>query len=162
MLDYENREAFVNDNFHGPSTSQFARFVIIDSTLYALEQNISPIEKRLLGDDFGKIKRVRDAIAHLDILLNVKSDGQFDSISIVQFISWCAVLPSIKSHHDNEHDFYEKYLKQSYTGQHTWPAWNTVFNRRKTVGLDVNQRRLDAASFQSVFSKKCGTDETNN
>lgn len=162
MLDYENREEFVNDNFHGPSTSQFARFVIIDSTLYALEQNISPIEKRLLGDDFGKIKRVRDAIAHLDILLNVKSDGQFDSISIVQFISWCAVLPSIKSHHDNEHDFYEKYLKQNYTGQHTWPAWNTVFNRRKTVGLDVNQRRLDGASFQSVFSKKCGTDETNN
>lgn len=162
MLGYDNRDDFINDNFHGPSTSQFARYVIVDSTLNALEQNISPIEKRLLGDDFGKIKRVRDAIAHLDILLNVKSDGQFDSISIVQFISWCGVLPSIKSHHDNEHDFYEKYLKQSYTGQHTWPAWNTVFNRRRTVGLDVNQRRLDAASFQLVFSQKCGTDETNN
>lgn len=157
MLDYDNRDEFINENFHGPSTSQFARYVVIDSTLNALDKNISPLEKRLFGDDFNKITRVRTAKTHIDSLLDVKASGLFDSLSIVQCISWCEVLPSTKPHHDNERDFYEKYLVPSYIGNHRWPAWNTVFNRRKTVGKDDQQRKLDAASFESKYKQFCGT-----
>lgn len=160
MLNYDTRDEFINDHFHGPTTSQFARYVIVDSTLNALERDISPLEKRLLGYDFNKIRRVRTAKAHIDSLLDIKPSGQFDPHSIVQCIRWCGVIPSTKQHHDNEHDFYEKYLKPDYAGTHTWPAWNTVFTVRKTVGRDDQQRRLDAASFESRYNEVCGKEET--
>jgi hypothetical protein len=160
MLDYETRDEFINDNFHGPSTSQFARYVIVDSTLKSLQTDITPLEKRLLGFDFEKVLRVRRAIENLDTLLEVKKSGQFESLAIVQFIRWCDILPSTKSHHDNEHDFYEKYLKPGYNGHHTWPAWNTVFTNRKAVGYDELQRRLDAASFERKYKEVCGVEKS--
>lgn len=155
MLDYETRDEFINDNFHGPSTAQFARYVIVDSTLKSLQTDINPLEKRLLGFDFEKVLRVRRAMSNLDILLDAKKSGQFEPLSILQLIRWCNILPSTKSHHDNEHDFYEKYLKPSYHGHHTWPAWNTVFTNRKAVGDDEQQRKLDAASFERKYREVC-------
>jgi len=158
MLSYDNREVFVNENLHKFRDSEYARFVIIDSTQNALGMNITPIEKRLLGNDFDKISRVRDAITNLNHLLDVKPSGQFDPISIVQCIRWCGILPSTKKHHDNEHDFYEKYLKPNYKGNHTWPAWNTIFTCRKTIGCSTQQIKLDASSFDTKYKAFITTD----
>ena len=160
MLEYDTPDGFINDFFHGPSTSQFSRFVVVDSSLNSLKMNISPLEKRLLGNDFNKVKRVRTAKAYIDSLLDIKPGGQFESHSIVQCLSWCDLLPSTKKRHDNEHEFYEKYLKADYIGTHTWPAWNTVFAVRKTIGRDDQQRKLDAASFESKYNKVCGEERT--
>ncbi|MBP5339591.1 MAG: hypothetical protein J6Z14_09895 [Prevotella sp.] len=159
MLDYETRDDFINDNFHGPSSSQFARYVIVDSTLKSLQSDITPLEKRLLGFDFEKVLRVRKALSGLDDLLEAKPSGQFEPLGIVQLIRWCGVLPSTKNHHDNEREFYEKYLVPCYRGQHTWPAWNTIFTRRKDVGDDERQRKLDVACFEVKFGRVCGAEK---
>lgn len=160
MLEYNDREDFISDNFHGPSTSQFSRFVVVDSTLNALKKNMSPLARRLLGDDINKILQVNRAIDHLDQLLDIKPGGQFEPISIVQCIRWCEVLPSTRAHRDNERIFYVNYLKSNYHGIHTWPAWNTVFTHRKLMGDDERQCKLDAASFDKRFKDVCGMDDT--
>lgn len=157
MLRYDCRDDFVNDNLHKYPTHQFARYVIIDSTQNALQRNITPIEKRLLGDDFDKIIKVRYAIANLDLLLDVKASGQFEPLSIVQCIRWCNVLPSTRKHRDNEHIFYDKYLKPNYKGYHTWPAWNTVFTHRKTIGDDEHLYKMDVAAFEKKFKEVCSS-----
>lgn len=72
MLEYDDRNDFINDNFHGPSTSQFSRFVVVDSTMNALKRNVSPVAKRLLGNDINKIMQVNHAIEHLDQLIAVR------------------------------------------------------------------------------------------
>lgn len=160
MLEYDDRNDFINDNFHGPSTSQFSRFVVVDSTMNALKRNVSPVAKRLLGNDINKIMQVNHAIEHLDQLLDIKPGGQFDPVSIVQCIRWCEVLPSTLSHRDNERVFYEDYLKPNYHGTHKWPAWTTVFTNRKSMGDDEHQIKLDAASFDKKYKEVCGKDDT--
>lgn len=160
MLEYDDRNDFINDNFHGPSTSQFSRFVVVDSTMNALKRNVSPVAKRLLGNDINKIMQVNHAIEHLDQLLDIKPGGQFDPVSIVQCIRWCEVLPSALSHRDNERVFYEDYLKPNYHGAHKWPAWTTVFTNRKSMGDDEHQIKLDAASFDKKYKEVCGKDDT--
>lgn len=160
MLEYDDRDGFINDNFHGPSTSQFSRFVVVDSTMNALQRNVSPKARRLLGNDINKILLVNHAIDNLDKLLDVKPSGQFKPLDIVQFIRWCEVLPSTRKHRDNERIFYEEYLKSNYHGTHTWPAWNTVFTHRQSMGDDEHQRKLDAASFDKKFKTVCGIDDT--
>ena len=156
MLEYDDRNDFINDNFHGPSTSQFSRFVVVDATMNALKRNVSPVARRLLGNDINKIMRIDHAIDHLDQLLDVKPSGQFEPLSIVQCIRWCEVLPSTRKHRDNERIFYEDYLKPNYQGTHTWPAWNTVFTHRQSMGNDERQRKLDAASFDKKFKDFMG------
>jgi hypothetical protein len=160
MLEYDDRNDFINDNFHGPSTSQFSRFVVVDATMNALKRNVSPVARRLLGNDINKILQVNHAIDHLDQLLDVKPGGQFDPVSIVQCIRWCGILPSTKKRRDNERVFYEEYLMPNYPGTHTWPAWNTVFTRRKTMGNEEHQIKLDAASFDKKFREVCGKNDT--
>ena len=156
MLTFENRDDFINNDFHKRSSSQFSDFVITDATVKLQEREISPIERRLLGDDFEKICRVRSALEHADELLGVKPGGQFEPLDIIECIRWCDVLPSTKQHKDNEHEFYEKYMKLMYKGTHTWPAWPTVFNHRKSLGDTAVQRRLDAQSFNKKFQLICG------
>jgi hypothetical protein len=160
MLEYDDRNDFINDNFHGPSTSQFSRFVVVDATMNALKRNVSPVARRLLGNDINKILQVNHAIDHLDQLLDVKPGGQFDPVSIVQCIRWCGILPSTKKRRDNERVFYEEYLMPNYPGTHTWPARNTVFTRRKTMGNEEHQIKLDAASFDKKFREVCGKNDT--
>ena len=160
MLEYDDRNDFINDNFHGPSTSQFSRFVVVDSTMNALKRNVSPVAKRLLGNDINKIMQVNHAIEHLDQLLDIKPGGQFDPVSIVQCIRWCEVLPSTKKRRDNERVFYEEYLMPNYHGTHKWPAWTTVFTNRKSMGDDEHQIKLDAASFDKKYKEVCGKDDT--
>lgn len=160
MLEYDDRNDFINDNFHGPSTSQFSRFVVVDSTMNALKRNVSPVAKRLLGNDINKIMQVNHAIEHHDQLLDIKPGGQFDPVSIVQCIRWCEVLPSALSHRDNERVFYEDYLRPNYHGTHKWPAWTTVFTNRKSMGDDEHQIKLDAASFDKKYKEVCGKDDT--
>ncbi len=155
MLEYDDHNDFINDYFHGPSTSQFSRFVVVDSTMKALQRNVSPKARRLLGNDINKIMRIDHAIDHLDQLLDVKPSGQFEPLSIVQCIRWCEVLPRTRKHRDNERIFYEDYLKPNYQGTHTWPAWNTVFTHRQSMGNDERQRKLDAASFDKKFKDIC-------
>ena len=156
MLSYDSRDDFVNDNLHKYHTSEFARYVIIDSTQNSLHTNVSPLEKRYLGEDFDKISRVRIAISHLDQLLEVKRNGQFESLSIIQFLRWCNVISSTKKHRDNEHFFYEQYIKPNYKGSHTWPAWNTVFTNRQLLGNDDHHRKIDEAVFDKKFQEFCG------
>ena len=158
MLEYKDLDGFINDNFHGPSTSQFSRFVVVDSTMKALNKNVPPLAKCLLGNNDNKIMLVNYAIEHLDQLLGVKPGGQFEPLDIVQFIRWCEVLPSTLKHRDNERIFYEKYIKPNYQGTHTWPAWNTVFTHRKSMGDDERQRKMDAASFDKKFKDVCSKD----
>ena len=160
MLEYDDRNDFINDYFHGPSTSQFSRFVVVDSTMNALNRNVSPVARRLLGNDINKIMQVNHAIEHLDQLLDIKPGGQFNPVSIVQCIRWCEVLPSTKKRRDNERVFYEDYLKPNYHGTHTWPAWTTVFTQRQSMGNDERQLKLDAASFDKKYKEVCGKDDT--
>ena len=160
MLEYDDHDGFINDYFHGPSTSQFSRFVVVDSTMNALQRNVSSKARRLLGNDIDKILQVNRAINNLDQLLDVKPSGQFDPLDIVQFIRWCEVLPSTRKHRDNERIFYEEYLKLNYQGAHTWPAWNTVFTHRKSMGDDERQCKMDAASFDKKFKDVCNKDDT--
>ena len=160
MLEYDDRNDFINDNFHGPSTSQFSRFVVVDSTMNALNRNVSPVARRLLGNDINKIMQVNHAIEHLDQLLDIKPGGQFDPVSIVQCIRWCKVTPSTRSHRDNERVFYKEYLMPNYHGTHKWPAWTTVFTNRKSMGDDEHQIKLDAASFDKKYKEVCGKDDT--
>ena len=156
MLTFDSLDDFVSDDFHKRTTSQFSDFVITDATVKLKEMEISPIEKRLLGDNFDKICRIRQAVSHFDELLDVKQSGQFDPLGIVQFIRWCVVISSSKRHKDTEHDFYEKYMKPHYKGEHTWPAWPTVFIHRKRVGNEPVQRMLDKQSFDRKFQLICG------
>ncbi len=155
MLTYDDPSQFINENFHKPSTTQFVDFVVKDSTVKLMKRAISPIEKRLLGDDFEKITRVRLALSHIDELLTTKPNGQFNPQDIVQLIYWSDVLPSTKSRKDSEHEFYEKYIKPAYQGEHTWPVWSTVFSTRKTIGTDNRQRQLDKVSFNAKFLAIC-------
>ena len=62
-----------------------------------LQQNdISPDEHQLWGDDFGKIKLVRYALANLDVLLKVDKKGKFDKCETLELIKWCKVKESTK------------------------------------------------------------------
>lgn len=156
MLTFENRDDFVSGDFHKRTTAQFSDFVITDATVRLQKMEISPIEKRLLGDDYNKICRVRQAISHADDLLDVKPSGQFNPLDIVQFIRWCDVIPSSKQHKDAEHDFYAKYMVPLYKGEHTWPSWPAVFKHRKLTGDEPAQRQLDAKIFDRKFQLACG------
>ena len=57
----------------------------------ALNKNVPPLAKCLLGNNDNKIMLVNYAIEHLDQLLGVKPGGQFEPLDIVQFIRWCEV-----------------------------------------------------------------------
>lgn len=156
MLKYDDPKIGISKNFHKRSETQFVDYVVTSSTLKILQQDISPLEHRLLGDDFDKIQLVRMAMEHVDELLGVKPGGSYGCPDIVKMLSWCDVLPSTKKHKDNEHVFYEKYMKAMAKATHRWPAWNTVFSCRNTIGISARQKELDSADFDRKFEEVCG------
>lgn len=156
MLSYDNQKEGISQNFHKPSETQFSDFVVATATLKLLKQDISPLEHRLLGDDIDHIRLVRLAMEHIDELLSLKPGGQYESIDIVSLIYWCEVRPSIRKHKDNERVFYERYIKPTAKAAHSWPAWNTVFTRRNTIGRSVEQRRAESIVFDRKIAAICG------
>lgn len=156
MLSYDNQKEGISQNFHKPSETQFSDFVVATATLKLLKQDISPLEHRLLGDNIDHIRLVRLAMEHIDELLSLKPGGQYESIDIVSFIYWCEVRPSIRKHKDNERVFYERYIKPTAKAAHSWPAWNTVFTRRNTIGRSVEQRRAESIVFDRKIAAICG------
>ena len=52
---------------------------------------------------------------------------------------------------------YDKYLKPNYKGYHTWPAWNTVFTHRKTIGDDEHLYKMDVAAFEKKYKEVCSS-----
>ena len=156
MLSYDDPKEGISNNFHKPSETQFSDFVVTTATLKLLRQEISPLEHRMLGDNIDHIRLVRMAMEHVDELLTVKPGGQYDSTDIVSLIYWCEVRPSTRNHKDNEREFYERFIKSTAKATHSWPAWNTVFTRRKTIGTSPEQRRAESSAFDRTFEAVCG------
>ena len=156
MLSYDNQKEGISKNFHKPSETQFSDFVVATATLKQLNQDTSPVERKLLGDNIDHIRLVRMAMEHIDELLTLKPNGQYDSIDIVSLIYWCGIRKSFKKHKDNEHEFYERYIKATAKATHRWPAWNTVFTRRDDIGTTSEQRRAVEIAFDRKFKSVCG------
>lgn len=163
MLRYDDPKQGISKNFHKRSETQFFDYVVTTSTLKLLQHDITPLEYKFLGDNIDMIRLVRMAMEHFNELISVKSCGKYDSNDIVELICWCDVISSTKKHKDNEHEFYERYIKTSANVSNgKWPAWNTVFTSRRILGTSVDARRQLSASFDRKFREICGCSKYKN
>ncbi len=149
MKSYPSEYDYKVDNFHKPNETAFNSYVIDLATLRLLDNDMSPKEYELLGDDHEKIKDFRFAMAHLDVLLDTKTNGKFKTDSILWFIKWCNVKPSTLKHKDNERVLFN-YIKQQYHGKHTWPSWTTVFELNKIA----KEEQLACMNHADTFERK--------
>lgn len=156
MLQYDNRDEFIREQFHKFSESQFNDFVIIDVVMKLKKNNITKEELQLWGEDYETIKRVRYALAHLHKLSKMDKNNTFRSKSLLEFIVWCR--PKIdrfnieegKRKIDIDHLIYDYLNKTKPTG-FVFVKWNSVFTERlKCIGRKENFQ-LKADSFEIRF-----------
>jgi hypothetical protein len=152
MLKHPSEQHYKWSDFHKRHDTQFNDFVIDLSTLRLLENEITPKENELWGDDFPKIKEVRFAIEHADELLDVKPCGKFDKFSTLEMIKWCNVVPSKKKHEDAERVLYD-YIKETYKGKHSWQGWPNIFELNKQVKQSPKECMDYATSFERKLNR---------
>lgn len=133
MLTYPDTiTGLAHNDFHYRSETQMSDFVITHSTLTHQNNNITPTENILFGQDFEKIKIMRFAAEHADELLSI-TGNKFDKSDILFLIKWLNPLKSTKSHKDNEHVLFDC-IKARYQGTVKWRGWPTIFELRNHLG----------------------------
>ena len=133
MLTYPNTiTGLAHNDFHYRSETQMSDFVITHSTLTHQNNNITPTENILFGQDFERIKIMRFAAEHADELLSI-TGNKFDKSDILFLIKWLNPLKSTKPHKDNEHVLFDC-IKGRYQGTVKWRGWPTIFELRNLLG----------------------------
>jgi len=154
MLASPSQRDFKSNYFHKPNEHEYVDFVVTLSTLKLQENEITPKEHELWGEDFEKIKMFRFAIENLDELLKVNKNGKFDKYETLEFIKWCKVNESSKRHVDVEHALYE-YIQKVYSGSHTWYGWTSIFDLNRTVKESVTESMAYSSRFERKFTRLC-------
>lgn len=131
MLEYKDKEKFIQDYFHEPTETSFNDFVFTDIVTTVLNYNISFTEQRLWGRNYEKIKLVRFAIAHFDQLVTPHGRNGYNGADIMDFIVWCDVCKNDDTREDEERILYD-YLMENYKGNNHVVGWSSVFETRKT------------------------------
>ena len=122
------------------------------STLNLQENDTTPTEHQLFGDNFGKIKLLRFINGHLDDLLNVNGNGKFDKHEILELIKWCDVKESPKKHEDSERILFEL-IKSRYHGSHRWYGWPSIFTLNQTIKDSGYESMLYSERFERKLNR---------
>lgn len=132
MVSSNSKLEFKSNGFHKYHEQEYVDYVVTLSTLNLQENDTTPTEHQLFGDNFGKIKLLRFINGHLDDLLNVNGNGKFDKHEILELIKWCDVKESPKKHEDSERILFEL-IKSRYHGSHRWYGWPSIFTLNQTI-----------------------------
>ena len=149
MASSKSKTEFKSNGYHKYPEHECVEYVVTASTLMLQQNDISPDEHQLWGDDFGKIKLVRYALANLDVLLKVDKKGKFDKCETLELIKWCEVKESQKTHEDSERVLFE-HIKASYTGNYSWYGWTSIFALNQMVKESVQE----TISYSTQFERK--------
>lgn len=152
MASSASKLEFKSNGFHKYNEQECAEYVVNVSTLELQENNITPTEKKLWGDNFGKIKLVRYVLAHLNYLLVVSKNGKFDKAETLELIKWCSVEESSKRHEDSERILFE-YIKANYQGSHSFYGWPSIFELNKIVKESVQEQITYSTRFERKLNR---------
>ncbi len=152
MTSSASKLEFKSNGYHKYNEQECTEYVVTVSTLELQENNITPIEKKLWSDNFGMIKLVRYALAHLDDLLEVANNGKFAKYETLELIKWCDVKESSKRHEDSERILFE-YIKANYHGNHSWYGWPSIFELNKIVKESVHEQITYSTRFERKLNR---------
>jgi hypothetical protein len=154
MVSSSSQREFKSNNFHKREEHEYVDYVVTVSTLRLHDNDITPTEHELWGDNFDKIKMKRFVVEHLDELIKVNKNGKFDKYETLELIKWCDVKESPKKHEDSERVLFY-HIKDSYQGSHTWYGWPSVFTLNQDVKESVTESMTYAKRFQQKFNRFC-------
>ena len=152
MVSSNSKLEFKSKGFHKFHEQECVDYVVIVSTLDLQENDTTPTEHKLFGDNFGKIKLVRFIIGHLDELLKVNGNGKFDKYEILELIKWCDVKESPKKHEDSERILFE-HIKSHYHGSHRWYGWPSIFTLNQTIKDSGYESMIYSERFERKLNR---------
>lgn len=130
MIKYNDKEKFIEEQFHEHTDTRFIDFVIADVIMTLMNNNINAAEQQLWGKDYEKIKMVRFAIDNFNLLVTPHGRKGYCGADIMEFIIWCDVIKDPNTREDEERILYD-YLKDNYKGGRSIVEWSSVFSARK-------------------------------
>ncbi|MBQ8466613.1 MAG: hypothetical protein IJ546_02835 [Prevotella sp.] len=130
MIKYNDKEKFIEEQFHEHTDTRFSDFVIADVIMTLMNNNINATEQQLWGKDYEKIKMVRFAIDNFNLLVTPHGRKGYCGADIMEFIIWCDVIKDPNTREDEERILYD-YLKDKYKGGRSMVEWSSVFSARK-------------------------------
>lgn len=130
MIKYNDKEKFIEEQFHEHTDTRFIDFVIADVIMTLMNNNINATEQQLWGKDYEKIKMVRFAIDNFNLLVTPHGRKGYCGADIMEFIIWCDVIKDPNTREDEERILYD-YLKDNYKGGRSIVEWSSVFSARK-------------------------------
>lgn len=130
MIKYNDKEKFIEEQFHEHTDTRFSDFVIADVIMTLMNNNINATEQQLWGKDYEKIKMVRFAIDNFNLLVTPHGRKGYCGADIMEFIIWCDVIKDPNTREDEERILYD-YLKDNYKGGRSIVEWSSVFSARK-------------------------------
>ena len=148
MVSSNSKLEFKSKGFHKYHERECVDYVVTVSVLHLQKNEITPTERQLFGDDFGKIKLLRFVNGHLDELLTTKK-GKFDKDETVELIKYFKPKESTKAHEDNERVLFD-YIKANYHGNNKWYVWSSLF----TVSQTVKESVQVSISYSTQFERK--------
>lgn len=149
MVSSNSKLEFKSNGFHKYHEQEYVDYVVTLSTLNLQENDTTPTEHQLFGDNFGKIKLLRFINGHLDDLLKVNGNGKFDKHEILELIKWCDVKESTKKHEDSERILFEL-IKSRYHGSHRWYGWPSIF----TLNQIIKDSSYESMVYSEQFERK--------
>lgn len=152
MVSSNSKLEFKSNGFHKYHEQEYVDYVVTLSTLNLQENDTTPTEYQLFGDNFGKIKLLRFINGHLDDLLNVNGNGKFDKHEILELIKWCDVKESPKKHEDSERILFEL-IKSRYHGSHRWYGWPSIFTLNQTIKDSGYESMLYSERFERKLNR---------
>lgn len=152
MASSASKLEFKSNGYHKFNEKECVEYVVTVSTLELQENNITPTEHKLWGDNFAKIKLVRYVLAHLDDLLKAAKNGKFGKDETLELIKWCDVAASPKRHEDSERILFE-YIKANYQGNHFFYGWPSIFELNKIVKESVQEQMNYSTRFERKLNR---------
>ena len=152
MVSSNSKLEFKSNGFHKYHEQEYVDYVVTLSTLNLQENDTTPTEYQLFGDNFGKIKLLRFINGHLDDLLNVNGNGKFDKHEILELIKWCDVKESPKKHEDSERILFEL-IKSRYHGSHRWYGWPSIFTLNQTIKDSSYESMVYSERFERKLNR---------
>lgn len=139
MIKYNDKEKFIEEQFHEHTDTRFIDFVIADVIMTLMNNNINATEQQLWGKNYEKIKMVRFAIENFDLLVTPHGRSGYNGADIMEFIIWCDVIKDPNTREDEERILYD-YLKDNYKGGRSLVGWSSIFNSRKEYNQESRNR----------------------
>ena len=152
MVSSNSKLEFKSNGFHKYHEQEYVDYVVTLSTLNLQENDTTPTEHQLFGDNFGKIKLLRFINGHLDDLLKVNGNGKFDKHEILELIKWCDVKESPKKHEDSERILFE-HIKSHYHGSHRWYGWPSIFTLNQTIKDSGYESMIYSERFERKLNR---------